>query len=160
MSTQHHAGLLTSAMEERQLCSLGPYMMSQLKLSFHSLGHMLVTHSQVLFIFLYFEPSVNVNVFLIFIYLFWPCSQAYGILVPWPGIEPFSLQRKQGVLTTGPPRKSHSQVLSHSGYLEFVLIALSLLLVRYPPPFCLVILVTSLFSVFGFPSVTLWTRQK
>ena len=120
MSTQHHARFLTSV-EKRQLHTLGPCVVSQLRLSFHFLGHMLVTHSQVLFIFLFFEPSVNVDVFLIFIYLLWPCSEACGILVPWPGIEPISLQWKQGVLTTRPPGKSHSQVLLHSGYLEFVL---------------------------------------
>ena len=160
VSTQCHARFLTSV-EERQLCSLGPCVVSQLRLSFHSLGHMLVTDSQVLFIFfLFFEPSVNVDVFLIFIYLFWPCSEACGILVPWPGIKPILLQWKQRVLTTGPPGKSHSRVLLHSGYLEFILIALSMLLFRYPPPFCLVILVPSLFLVFGFPSVTPWTRQK
>ena len=73
------------------------------------------------FYFLFFEPSVNVDVFLIFIYLLWPCSEACGILVPWPGIEPISLQWKQGVLTTRPLGKSHSQVLLHSGYLEFIL---------------------------------------
>lgn len=42
---------------------------------------------------------------------------------------------------------TRSQVLLHSVYLEFILIALSLPLVRYPPPFCLIIWVPSLFSV-------------
>ena len=44
----------------------------------------------------------------------WKCSilftirevQFCGILVPWQGIEPESLQRKHGVLTTGPPGNS------------------------------------------------------
>ena len=77
-------------MEEKQLHTLGPCVLSQLRLSFHSLGHMLVTHSQVLFIFLFFEPSVNVDVFSIFTYFFWPFCETCGNLVPWPEIEPMS----------------------------------------------------------------------
>ena len=38
--------------------------------------------------------------------VFWPCCVAWGILVPWPGIEPVPLPWKRGVLTTGPPGKS------------------------------------------------------
>ena len=34
------------------------------------------------------------------------CSVAYGILVPWPGIEPASPALQGGFLTTGPPGKS------------------------------------------------------
>ena len=34
------------------------------------------------------------------------CSTAYGILVPWPGIEPSSPALQGGFLTTGPPGKS------------------------------------------------------
>ena len=33
------------------------------------------------------------------------CSEACGILVPWPGIEPASLALKGRFLTTGPPGK-------------------------------------------------------
>ena len=39
---------------------------------------------------------------------FWPGHAAYGILVPWPGIEPGPRQWKRGVLTTGPPGNSLS----------------------------------------------------
>lgn len=48
------------------------------------------------------------NVFLLFSFLkcFWPHCVAFGRLVPWPGIEPHSLQRKHRVLITGPSCKS------------------------------------------------------
>ena len=36
-------------------------------------------------------------------FIFSPCYMACGSLVPWPGIEPVSLQYKCWVLTTGPP---------------------------------------------------------
>ena len=35
------------------------------------------------------------------------CSEACGILVPWPGIEPMSPALQGRFLTTKPPRKSH-----------------------------------------------------
>ena len=34
------------------------------------------------------------------------CPVAYGILVPWPGIEPMSPPLQGGFFTTGPPGKS------------------------------------------------------
>ena len=40
---------------------------------------------------------------------FWPHSVAWGILVPWPGIEPVPLQWKHRVLTTGPPGNSQDE---------------------------------------------------
>ena len=36
----------------------------------------------------------------------WPHCAACGILVPWPGWNPWPLQLKRGILTTGPPGKS------------------------------------------------------
>ena len=35
----------------------------------------------------------------------WSCQTAYGVLVPWPGIEPNPLQWKHRVFTTGLPGK-------------------------------------------------------
>ena len=42
---------------------------------------------------------------------FWPGHAACGILVPWPGSNPHSLQWKRRVLTTGPPGKPLSPIL-------------------------------------------------
>ena len=41
-----------------------------------------------------------------FFFLFWPHHEAYGILVPWPGIVPGPWQWKLWVLTTGLSRNS------------------------------------------------------
>ena len=40
----------------------------------------------------------------------WPCHEACGILVPWPGIEPGPRQGEHQVLTTG--LSENSQVMS------------------------------------------------
>ena len=47
---------------------------------------------------------------------FWPRCMACGILVPWPGMEsnPWPLQWKHGVLTTGLPRKSLKALIKQS----------------------------------------------
>ena len=42
------------------------------------------------YLFIYFEPSVNVDVFSIFTYFFWRFCETCGNLVPWPEIEPMS----------------------------------------------------------------------
>ena len=42
------------------------------------------------------------------------CHVACGILVPWPGIEPWPWQWKCRVLTTGPPGNSWSQTLNYT----------------------------------------------
>lgn len=61
---------------------------------------MLVTHSQVLLFFI-FEPSVNVNVFLI-LFIYFGLALRYGILVPWPRVELiFPTDGSKGVLITG-----------------------------------------------------------
>ena len=39
------------------------------------------------------------------------CSEARGILVPWPGIEPMFPAFQGGFLTSGPPEKSLGSVL-------------------------------------------------
>ena len=41
---------------------------------------------------------------------FWPCCTACEILIPQPGIEPVTLQWKHGVLITGLPGKSLTNV--------------------------------------------------
>ena len=41
----------------------------------------------------------------------WKLSGGTCALVPWPGIEPEPLHWEGGVLTTGPPGKSHHDVL-------------------------------------------------
>ena len=40
------------------------------------------------------------------------CSVAYGILVPWPGMEPVSLALEGGFLTTGPQGKPQVGLLT------------------------------------------------
>ena len=39
------------------------------------------------------------------------CPEAYGILVPGPGVKPASPALEGGFLTTGPPGKPHQQLL-------------------------------------------------
>ena len=46
-----------------------------------------------------------------FCFMFWFSNRkAYGILAPWPGIEPTPLASEDEVLTTGLPGKSHSLI--------------------------------------------------
>ena len=44
-----------------------------------------------------------------FLFHFWPCQVAWGILVPHPGVQPGLLSVR--VLTTGPPGNSQKQFL-------------------------------------------------
>ena len=48
-----------------------------------------------------------VRILFLFFFMFWFFShKAYGILAPWPGIEPEPLALEGKVLTTGLPGKS------------------------------------------------------
>ena len=51
-------------------------------------------------------PWKNLYPGLLLIFPFWPRRAAYGISVPWPGIELYPLQWKCRVLATGLPGKS------------------------------------------------------
>ena len=46
-----------------------------------------------------------------FLFRFWPCPVAWGILVPQPGVQPGLLAVRAWVLTTGPPGNSQKQFL-------------------------------------------------
>ena len=49
-------------------------------------------------LFIFYLPKRSLSLFLFFFFLiFWPPHSACGILVPWPGIKPYSLLVKHGV---------------------------------------------------------------
>ena len=50
-------------------------------------------------------------------FFFWPCRMAWGILVPWPGLEPGPWRWKRRVLTPGPPGNSQN-IKYYSKYIQ------------------------------------------
>ena len=50
--------------------------------------------------------------------LFWPCLEAWGILVPWLGVEPMSLQWKCRVSITGSAGKSLLEVSQKAWWVQ------------------------------------------